>query len=207
MREKVEFYTIKIDSLKDLEWVYSAMDFERVLLEELKAQKLNRLFVSLYGYFGYLDSSKRSDICWDFSYMGGTLLVILDRSVLELVIHAEGMMEYRIFPIHELKYLVNGRIDYPPSDTGLKGDSYYYDLGKEINGKCFGASIESIEVETTDVYPFDLSGFDETLAQASEKRGDLPTSVELKFANNVKLALLGDEIEYFCVKFEDGEND
>ena len=204
MREKVEFYTIKIDSSKKLEWVYSAIDFEKVLLEEFKAQKLNRLFVSLYGY---LDSSKRSDACWDFSYMGGSLLAIFDRSVLQLVIHTEGMIEYRIFPVYELKYLVNGRIDYPPSDTGRKGDSYYYDLGKEINGKCFGASIESIEVGKTDIYPFDLSGFDETLAQASEKRGDLPTGVELKFANNVKLKLLGDEIEYFCVKFEDGEND
>ena len=204
MREKVEFYTIQIDSSKRLEWVYSAIDFEKVLLEEFKSQKLNRLFVSLYGY---LDSSKRSDICWDFSYRGGSLLAIFDLSVLELVIHAEGMIKYRIFPVYELKYFVNGRIDYPPSDTGLKGDSYYYDLGKEINGKCFGASIESIEVGTTDAYPFDLSGFDENLAKESEKREDLPTGVELKFANNVKLELLGDVIEYFCVKFEDSKND
>ena len=200
----MEFYTIKIDSSKRLEWVYSAIDFEKVLLEEFKAQKLNRLFVSLYGY---LESLQRSDICWDFSYRGGSLLAIFDRSVLELVIHTEGMIKYRIFPVYELKYPVNGRIDYPPSDTGSKGDSYYYDLGREINGKCFGASIESIEVGTTDVYPFDLSGFDETLAQESEKRGNLPTGVKLKFENNVKLEVLGDEIEYFCVKIEDSKND
>ena len=200
MREKVEFYTIKIDSSKKPEWVYSAKNFEKLLLEEFKAQKLNRLFVSLYGY---LASSKRSDICWDFSYRGGSLLVVFDRSVLELVIHTEGMLEYRILPIYELKYLVNGRIDYPPSDTGLKGDSYYYDLGKELDAKCFGVLIENIEIGTTDAYPFDLSGFDETLAQESEIRGDLPTGVKLKFENNVKLELLGDEIEYFCVKIEE----
>lgn len=204
MREQVEFYTIKIDSSKELEWVYSAIDFEKVLREELKEQKLNRLFVSLYGY---LDSSKRSDLCWDFSYMGGSLLAIFDRSVLELAIHAEGMIEYRIFTIYELKYLVNGRIDYPPSDTGLKGDSYYYELGKEINGKCFGVPIETIEIGTTDAYPFDLERFDKNLAQEAEKRGDLPTGIKIKFENNEKLELLGDAIEYFYVKIEDGNND
>ena len=204
MREKVEFYTIKIDSSKKLEWVYSAINFEKVLLEEFKEQKLNRLFVSLYGY---LDSSKRSDVCWDFSYMGGSLLAIFDQSVLELVIHTEGMIEYRIFPIYELKYLVNGRIDYPPLDTGLKGDSHYYDLGKEINGKYFGVPVETIEIGTTNAYPFDLSGFDENLAQEAEKRGDLPTGVKLEFENNVKLELLGDAIEYFYVKIEDRKND
>ena len=38
LREKVEFYTIKIDSSKKLEWVYSAIDFEKVSLEEFKTQ-------------------------------------------------------------------------------------------------------------------------------------------------------------------------
>ena len=204
MRAKVEFFTIKIDSSKKMEWVYSAKDFEKVLLGEFKEQKLNRLFVSLYGY---LDSSKRSDIYWDFSYRGGSLLAIFDRSVLELVIHTEGMIQCRILPIHELQYLVNGRIDYPPSDTWLEGNFHYYDLGKEINNKCFGVPVETIEIGTTNAYPFDLEGFDENLAQKAEVIGDLPASVKLKFENNVKLKLLGDAIEYFYVKIEDGNND
>lgn len=170
VREKVEFYTIKIESQKELSWVYSATEFRDALHKEFNGQKLNRLFVSLYGY---LASSKRSDNLLDFSYRGGTLLAVFERSVLELVIHVEGMIQYRILPLHEVKIPKYGRTDYPPSDTGFNGDDYY-DLSNEFDVTFVDTVTKGVEVDKTGVYPFDLEGFDEALAAEAEQRGDLP---------------------------------
>ena len=93
MKEKVEYCTIHIDATESMSWVYSAVDFQEVLDQALKGQTLKNVLVSLYGY---LDSCKREKNFFDFSYMGGTLLIVAENTVLELVIHALGMMEYRI---------------------------------------------------------------------------------------------------------------
>ena len=200
MRSRVEFYKIKINSDEKLKWVYSAEEFEKLLIEEIQGQKLIKVFVSL---FGYLDSSKFGEMKWDFSYLGGTLLVVFNKSVLELLIHGEGMIQYRIFPAYELEYLINGRIDYPPSDIGIKGDPYYYDISKEFDDKCFGAPLKTVEVIKTDSYPFEPSSFDEKLAQEAEKKGDLPSSVDLGFENNVTLRLVGDPLENFYMEIDE----
>ena len=200
MRQKVEYYTIKIASQEKMSWVYSAFDFQNILNDELQGHMLKKVFVSLYGY---LDSAKRKKDRFDFSYMGGTLILVFEDRIFELVIHTEGMIEYRIMPSYETQIPTSGSIDYPPSNTGIKGDNNYYDLGKEFDLNCFGQIVKEIKVNKTDTYPFDLEGFDETLAAEAEKQGDLPSGVELFMNNGVVLKLLGDCIEYFIVELEE----
>ena len=202
MRQKVEYYTIKIDSQEKMSWVYSASDFQNILIEGLQGHTLKKVFVSLYGY---LDAAKREKDHFDFSYRGGTLILIFENRLLELVIHTEGMMGYRIVPIYNASLPTCGRIDYPPSETGIKGDNNYYDLGKEFDLNCLEQTVQKIKVNKTDTYPFDLEGFDEMLAIEAEKQGDLPSGVELFMSNGVVLKLLGSCIEYFFVKLEEHE--
>ena len=201
MREKVEFYTIKIDSLKDLEWVYCATDFQRVLNQALKGQSLKKVFVSLYGY---LDSQRRSDRYFDFSYIGGTLLLVTEDAVLELVIHAGGMMEYRLLSICEVNIPDCGRIAYPPHDTGCVGDRYYYDLGSDFNIFCLERKMEEIVVQKTDAYAFPLDGFDEDRAAEAEKLNELPQSVKINMVNGITINMEAD-LEYFYVQIEDNQ--
>jgi hypothetical protein len=94
-------------------------------------------------------------------------------------------------------------MDFPPSDMGIKGDNYYYDLGKEFDLNCIEQTVQKIKVNKTDAYPFDLEGFDEALAAEAEKQGDFPSGVELLMTNGVALKLLGDRIECFFVELEE----
>ena len=105
----------------------------------------------------------------------------------------------------ETQIPTSGRIDYPPLDTGIKGNNNYYDFGKEFDLNCFEQTVQKIKVNKTDAYPFDLEGFDEALAAEAENQGDLPSGVELFMNNGVVLKLLGDCIEYFFVKLEEVE--
>ena len=201
MSEKVEYYTIKIDSQQEMSWVYSAADLQKQLSAAFQGQSLKKLFVSLYGY---LDYSKRRDDYLDFSYMGGTLLLVFDHSVLELVIHVEGMMEYRIMPAWEVKIPKQGTVDWPPEDMWIRSTScYYYNLGQEVAPYCFERVIRAITVNKSDIYPFSLRGWDEIQGKEAEKRGDLPQSIELHMDGGACLYLCGEELEYFYIQFEE----
>lgn len=199
VREKVEFYTIKTDSQKEMSWVYSATEFQNVLTKEFHGQKLNRLFVRLYGY---LASSKRSDHLLDFAYTGGTLLVIFERSVLELDIHTVGMMQYRILPFHEVNIPRHSNTDYPPPDTGSKDENYFYDLSHAFDLTFVETEVRKVEVNKTVTYPFELEGFDEAIAAEAQKRGDLPQDIYFYMDNGVLLKLCEDCNEYFYIELE-----
>lgn len=201
--EKVEYYTITIDSKDELQWIYSATDFQNILNGAFKGSILKKLFVSLYGY---LDSEKRKKDMFDFSYMGGGLLLVFERSVFELIIHAEGMMQYRIIPVYEVKIPKRGIYDHPPIDIGLNEDNFYINLGKKFELNCFEQTIDKISVKATDGHPFLLSGFDESLAEQAMIISDLPAAVELFASNGVVMNLIGDGIEYYQILLEQEKN-
>ena len=203
MRERVEYYTIQINSDEKMSWVYCATNFQSVLNRAMKGQSLKKVFVSLYGY---LASQKRSDSYFDFIYSGGTLLLVAEHTVLELVIHAGGMMEYRLLPICEVNIPDHGRIDYPPHKTGCVGDRFFYDLGRDFNIFCLEQEIEEIMVQKTDAYAFPLDGFDEDQAAEAEELNELPQSVRINMENGMTLNMEAD-IEYFYVQIEDNRND
>ena len=199
MQEKAEFYNIDVDTEKEFSWVYSATQFEEVLAEALINQKLKRVFVSLYGY---LESRDKRNNYFDFSYMGGALLLSFEHAVLELSIHAKGLMEYRLLSPWEVKISKNPTKDFLPNDATYLSDLYFYDLGKEFELDCFDSTLHMVNIEKTEVYPFYLSGFNEELGQEAEERCDLPSSINLRFKNGVILRLYGDDIEYYHVKIE-----
>lgn len=199
MKNKVEYYTIRIDSQTPFAWVYSADGLQDTLGKAFAGSRLTGLFVHLHGY---LDSKRIGDDRIDFSYMGGTLLLVSEQRVLELRIHANGLMEYRILPRHEVHIPASGRRSKPPADMGLKGDPYYYDLGRELDPRCLGQGIQGVAVPKTDAYPFHLAGFDEELAAEAERRGVLPDEVAWRLENGFLLRLCGSGLEYFDVRLE-----
>ena len=199
MRPKLEYYTIILDSQEEMSWVYSASDFQKVLNDAFRGQILTKVFVDLAGY---LDLVRREEDFFDFSYMGGKLILVFEKQLLELVIHVEGMMEYRIIPIYDARIPKCGKVDYPPSDMRMTWNNDYYNLGKEFELNCFEQKVEKITVNKTDIYPFYLEGFDEALATDAAERGNLPAGVEISMSNGVLLKLLGDSIEYLFVELE-----
>ena len=196
MRERVEFYNIKIDAEKEMAWVYSAMAFQELLNREFRGQSLKKLFVPLWGY---VRCQKRSENYFDFSYISGPLLLVFNNSVLELMIHTDGMVEYRFIPLEKVQIPEYSRKDFPPSNTDDVGSSYYFDLTGEFGLSFVDETIKFIEVTKTDAYPFDLDGFDEELAAEAEQRCDLPRDVKL-FMNNGAVLNLCAELEYYYIK-------
>ena len=106
-------------SLPDAEWVfsYSAKKFETELNKHLKGQKLRSVYIALSGY---LDSMYKTADYIDLSCIGGTALIIFEKLVLQLAIHAEGMVEYRIFPDREVK--MEAVFDYPTENALMAGN-------------------------------------------------------------------------------------
>ena len=198
-KKKTEYYTIRVDTNAESAWVYSATEFRNALHQTLTGQTLKKVFVSLYGY---LEANKRNENDFDFSYRGGTLLLVLDSSVLELVIHGHGMMEYRLVPVYEARMHPCTNRDQLPSEFSQR-DDVYYDLGQDFGLRCCCQTVDAVAVEKTNVYPFPLQGFDETLASEAEARSDLPQEVALHMDNGVALRLQADELEYFYVKLEE----
>ena len=68
-----------------------------------------------------------------------------------------------------------------------------------IDSRC----VTEVIVPKTNVYPFDLSGFDEEKATSAEKRNDLPSGIHFHLDNGVNLCLNGSDIEYFYVELRE----
>ena len=99
MTKIMKYYEIKYPDL-DYNYVYSALNMEEDLVNNIKGKELRKIYVSL---FGYMESAKKGENLIDCSYMGGPLFLIFDDIVLYLVIHAEGVMEYHFLKKWEVK--------------------------------------------------------------------------------------------------------
>lgn len=118
---KVEYYKAK---LPDTEWAwsYSANELQLKLMSILVGQEIEGIYV---GLDGYLESMHNDKNVIDLTYMGGTVLLLFKKIVVEILIHVEGMIEYRCFSRWEIRLQkIN---DYPPDDMALS-EKYYYNV-------------------------------------------------------------------------------
>ena len=181
----------------NMKWCYSAEMLEKELNEKCCGQTVTNIYVGLKGY---LETMHWSENFYDFSYMGGAVLVLFEKTVLVLYIHGLGMFEYGFLDIWDVK--VKETIDYVPDNLGFNGDNSFYNLNNQFYLKFIGSKIIDIEVGRTNCYPLPLSTFDEERAELAEKKNDLPERISLNFENKVKFMLVADEIEYFYVKLD-----
>ena len=194
-RDKIE-YSIIETSDKEMEWIYSNQEFQIILNDLCQGKILKRIFASLEGV---LESLNFDTNCFDFSYMGASVLIIFDSSAVEICIHGEGMVAYRILNLYDIK-IIRETKDYPPND--FRDDIYYYDLSNNFDPQITDRIVEKVTVEGTDSFPFSLHGFDEDKAMLAELEGCLPNNIIFSMDNNTELGLYSDVIEYFFVSLK-----
>lgn len=192
---KIKFSIIRIPE-EDFVWSYSAKELNRIVTDACAGQKLKKVYTSLYGY---LEALHRGANYCDFSYFGGTVIMVFDSVVICFRIHVSGMAEYLILNPWDIK--PRAQYDLPPGDR-FENDCYFYDMGEEFELEYEGSMVVSVSVEGTDAYPFDLQGFDTEAAALAEKQCDLPHSIKFNLDNGVIFGLYGDWMEYFIMELE-----
>lgn len=186
-------------TLPDAEWTYSysANKLENELAKHFKRQKLRSIYISLSGY---LDSMYSTTDYIDLSCIGGTTLIIFDKLVLQLAIHAEGMFEHRIFPVRDMK--MEAVYDYPTENALVAGNGYFNLQDSSVSLEYAEKRVESVSVKGTGLWGgFYLPGFDEETAELAALENDLPSEIQFRTEAGV-IRLVGDSIEYYCLYFE-----
>lgn len=189
-------YTIA--DLPDVEWAYSysAKEFEKELNDLFAGQTLKAIYVDLDGYLEALSSCKD---CIDMSYMGGTALVVFEKTVLQLAIHVEGMIEYRHFPIWEMR--LRRVFDYAPDDM-VMADRYFFNaIDHDVSYDYTDKETKNISVKGTDTWAFPQPNFDEEKADKAAEGNNLPAEIAI-YTESCVVRFLGSDLEYYLVYFE-----
>lgn len=176
-------------------WYYSYQELQIELNDLCKNHILKKAYVDLQGY---LESFHHSENYYDFSYLGDAVILLFDNIAIEIHIHGTGMVQYRTINLQNIEIL--NVVDVPPSDMGLTGDNYFYDLGNQFQLSYEKQEVMCVQVDATDCYPFGAKGYDEQKARAAEKTHSLPNNIHFMLENNVDFGIYADEIELFYIK-------
>lgn len=193
---KVNYSTI-VTPDEEGTFYYSYTELQSMLNDLCKGHTLKKVYADLQGY---LESFHQGDNYYDFSYFGGPVLLIFDNIAIELCVHGTGMVECRAINLWGVK--IKSTKDFPPSNMGLVGDNYFYDLSEQFQLKYEGYTVEEVVVNNTDCYPFSLSRFDEEIAKVAEETNTLPDHVHFRLSNGVDFGVYSDAIEYFYIELK-----
>ncbi len=193
---RVNYSTI-ITPNDESKWNYCYQALQNELNDLCKNHILKKVYVNLQGY---LESFHHDKNYYDFSYFGGPVILIFDNIAIEIYVHGNGMIQHRIINLWDIK--IKNSKDFPPSDMGLKGDNYFYNLGNQFQLSYEEQKVVSVLVDETDCYPFDLEGFDEQKAKVAEETNSLPNNIHFKLENGVDFGIYADCIEWFYIKLE-----
>ncbi|MBE6592327.1 MAG: hypothetical protein E7646_09850 [Ruminococcaceae bacterium] len=175
-----ELYTFDFPE-KAFEWCYSAKAFCKFLNELCVGSVIKKIYVGATNYAEPL----RVDQNYVNYYIGSELLIQFDSFLLDLLIHAEGLFQWRVFnngehtiPEPVLKYIEDGYKEF--CDIGNVYDNFNLDYTNSI--------IKQVTVDDTDCWPWDAKDFDES------KVGnpiELPEAIHLHLDNGCVLSLRG----------------
>lgn len=194
--EKVDYSIISTPD-EECTWYYSYLELQNKLNVLCKKHTLKKVYG---GLLGYLESQSYDKNYYDFSYLGGPLILIFDNIAIELCVHGVGMIQCREMNLWDVK--IRNIRDSRVFDLNLFDDKYFYDLGKEFELQYEEQQVTEVVVDRTDSYPFDLTGFDEEKAKMAELANSLPNHIHFKLANGVDFGVCADEIEYFYVELK-----
>ena len=194
--DKVHYNTI--DTIEGAyEWSCSKNDLEDILQAELSGQILRKVYVNLNGY---LEGCSRDANYYDFSYMGGEVLMLFDRCALELLIHVQGMIQYRIVDLQHIR--LHPHYGTPPEDMVLS-EIYFHDLSQAFALSYENQVVCDIKVDGTNYCGFIPDRFDEEKAILAMYQNLLPNNVHFKLGNNVTVSLMADAIENFIILLDE----
>ena len=193
---KVEYYIISCPD-EECEYSYSAKKLQEDLNSIVKNQKLQGVFIPLDRY---PESMYDSVNVIDMSLFGARSLLIFENNVIELLIRAEGMIEYRSFSKCNLEMKkIN---DYLPENFDLS-DDYIYDISNfDITYQYTNQTVKNVIVRETNEWSFPLSKYDEALAEIAAENYDLPEEIDFILDNGVQIRFVGDYIEYYSISIE-----
>lgn len=196
---KVEYYIISCPD-EECEYSYSAKKLQEDLNSIVKNQKLQGVFIPLDRY---PESMYDSVNVIDMSLFGARSLLIFENNVIELLIRAEGMIEYRSFSKCNLEMKkIN---DYLPENFDLS-DDYIYDISNfDITYQYTNQTVKNVIVRETNEWSFPLSKYDEALAEIAAENYDLPEEIDFILDNGVQIRFVGDYIEYYSISIEKRE--
>ena len=187
-------YTTIISKRPEYIWSYSNTELEETFNALLQGKRLKKVFT---GLCGYIDGAQREENYYDFTYMGGTVLMVFSHNIaLEIAIHAEGMIEYRIHSVSDLEF--HHTKDFPPEDLVLS-EKYFYDMKEVFELTYEGEFIDAVQVDGADTYAFSARNFDQEKATLAMYQKKLPTNLHFKLSNGVDFGIYGDVIEYFDI--------
>lgn len=196
---KIEYI---IAHLPNVKWIqcYSADKLQNDLLQKFQGQKLIAVYANLNGY---LQALTRPANIVDLTYMGGSTLVEFERDVLQLFFEGIGTMEYRSFPVWEMKR--HSVFDYPLDDM-LFNKSLFIDIADQIKSIAFKDMIlNDVKVTKTDVASFCPSRFEEEKLNKAGSRNDLPAMLTF-CTEESKIHFVGSAIEYYQIRVEKAES-
>lgn len=193
---KVNYSTIVTPDEKST-FYYSYLGLQNELNNLCKEHTLKKVYVDLRGY---LESFHKGDNYYDFSYYGGPVIFIFDNIAIELCVHGMGMIECRAINLSEIE--IKSTKDFPPSNMGLVGDNYFYDLSEQFQLAFENHIVKEVIVDNIDAYPFSLSRFDEEKANTAAEANSLPNNVHFHLRNGVDFGVYSHDIEYFYVKLD-----
>lgn len=123
--------------------------------------------------------------------------MLFDGAAVQVCIHGEGMIRYRVFENFDACRIVK-KEGYAPTGTRAN-TAYFFDLAPVLDLKFENKTLKTIEVVATDTWPFSQSWFDEKKANASN---DLPNIIKFYMSNGVQVCFAGDSIEYYYMYLE-----
>jgi len=190
---KVSYARICIDH-PDRAWSYCADALKAELEQACLHQRLTGLYVNLNGY---LDAFAHDEFIIDLTYLGGPTLLLFEKTAVEIDIHGEGLVQYRILPMHNLK--IKKLVGYPPDDMG-SNETYFFDAAFHFQMEFWKQTVTGITVKGTNTRAFNASfGFDAALADEAERCSALPNEIAFHLSDGNTVYLQGDELENYQV--------
>ncbi len=177
---------------------YSYKELQHLLNGFCKDMILKKVYADLWGY---VDSFGHKDNFYDFSYMGGPVLLLFDKIVLELRVEGEGMVQYRTMRPWEIR--IRKTFGLVPLESGTLRQNYYYDLGQQFLLTYEDQKILGVTVESTHTYSFLMRNFDEIKAQTACKGNRLPNNIYFHLGNGIDFCMIPDQLEYFYIELRE----
>lgn len=175
--------------------VLSANQFQLYCYHKTKGKELKMILIEPDSSMGFFEVRCYEKGMNYWSEDTGTVIYVFEDFCLELIIHAEGLFEYRVIEgFGEEKFLKV--FDYLP-DYKSK-ESAYLEIESFVDVDTKNKKVTDVIVEKTGSYAF---GSSEELEEAAEKF-DLPAKLIITLEDDTRIKSIGSDLEYFYIETE-----